>query len=124
HTLYIDGKRRLRAGAIRHAYVIRDGDRWSVEIERLFGALRLLTDDQEAAERLAGRLRGVDRASTAVYRLRKKAHYLLFTSTIFAWSAVFAGVFAMAVNWMLGLILVAFTLPVALWVTLRTVPVV
>ena len=120
--LVLDGKRRVRSSAIRHAYVMRDGARWSVEIERLFGSLRLVTGDQEAAERLAGRLRGVERVPPALHRLRKKAHYLLFSTTIFAWSFVFAAVITFAFNAIAGLILIAATLPVALWVTLRTVP--
>jgi hypothetical protein len=121
-AIVIGGSRRIDRSSIRHAYVIRDGERWSVELERLFDVVRLLTPDRAAAERLVGELRGTERAPAAVHRLKKKAHYLLFSSTCVAWTCVFASVVAFAFVPVAGALLMLATLPVAVWVTLKAVP--
>lgn len=117
-----DGKSRRIDPRARLIYVIRDGDRWSVEIERFTGVLRLITADRDEAERLAGALVGEERLPAATYRLRRKAHYLNFVATISIWVFVYAGLVALPVAPIFGVLMVLALLPPAIWVALKAVP--
>lgn len=122
-TLTAGGKRkRIPAGKMRLVYVVRDGDRWSVEIERHTRVTRLLLSDRDEAERLAGALVGAERIPTALHRLRKKADYYLFVTTISLWVLVYAGLVALAFFPLFGAIVTAILLLPAVWVGLKAVP--
>lgn len=116
------GRRRRIAPRARLVYAIRDGDRWSVEIERYTGVLRLITPNRDEAERLAGALVGQERLEAATFRVRRKAHYFNFVGTISIWVFVYAGLVALPAAPIFGAIMVAGLLPPAIWVALRAVP--
>lgn len=114
---------RVKAKA-RYLYVLRDGDRWGIEIERYTGALRLLLADRDQAERLAGALVGEERREAAAYRLRKKADYYRFVLNIFCWMFLFSGLVFLPYVPVVGTFFVLAFLPMAVWTTLHAVPMV
>ncbi|WP_373047807.1 hypothetical protein [Vulgatibacter sp.] len=116
------GKRRAIPPGFRTVYVIRDGDRWSVEIERRASVLRLLAESREEAEAIAGALAGTERIPAALYRLRKKAEYALFVSTCTLWVFVYAGLVALPEAPIFGVLFTLALLPPTIWVTLKAVP--
>jgi hypothetical protein len=116
------GRRKVLGHGARFVYVIRDGDRWSVELEERTGVTRLLTSSREEAERLAGAFAGREHVPATLYRLRKKADYYLFVTTILLWILVYAGLVALAFAPVFGAIIVLALLPPTAWVTLRAVP--
>jgi len=116
------GGSRQAARRRRLVYVLRDGDRWAVEIEQATGALRLLAADRDQAERLAGALEGVDRLPAAAYRLRRKADYYRFVTVVCVWTLVFAGLVVLPHAPVFGAIFLAIALPPGIWVALRAVP--
>ncbi len=121
-TLEHGGKRKVVGRNARLVYVIRDRERWSVELEERAGVTRLLVADRDEAERLAGVYAGRERVPTALYRLRKKADYYLFVTTCSLWVLAYAGLVVLPVVPVVGVLLVLATLPPAVWVTLRAVP--
>jgi len=116
------GKRKVVGRGARFVYVIRDGDRWSVELEERTGVTRLLAESRDEAERLAGAFAGRDRVPATIYRLRKKADYYLFVTTVTLWVLVFAGLVALPPAPVFGVVLLVLLLPPTAWVTLRAVP--
>lgn len=116
------GRRSTVGRGARFAYVIRDGAQWSVELEERTGVTRLLVADRDVAERLAGAYAGRERVPAAIYRLRKKADYSLFVTTVTLWVLVYAGLVALPPAPVFGVILVLALLPPTVWVTLRAVP--
>lgn len=116
------GSRRIPAGKIRLAYVVRDRDRWSVELERPLGATRILLDDRDQAERLAGAILGREREPAALVRLRRKAHYYLFVGVCTLWVMVYAGLVVVPFVPVAGILMVLAILPFAVWAALAAVP--
>ena len=119
-TVRLGDHERVKPG--RAIFVLRDGDRYSVEVEYLASTLRLLCDDRDAAERLAGALAGKERVPTALYRLRKKADYYLFATTCCIWVLGFVGLVALPFVPVAGVVLLVISVPPAVYVTLKAVP--
>lgn len=120
--LLIDGKLSVPRKRMRYVYVIEDEGRFSVEIERGSGVTRLLTPNRDEAEKLGGALTGRDRLPTALFRLRKKADYYLFSTTCLVWIAAGSALVAFTFAPLIGAILTLCTLPPAAWITLKAVP--
>lgn len=120
--LVIGGALRIPRKRMRYVYVIEDEGRWSVEIEKGAGVVRLILADRDEAERLAGALVGRDHLPAALFRLRKKPHYYLFSTTCLVWIAAGSALVAFTFAPLMGAILIGCTLPPAVWITMKAVP--
>lgn len=114
--------RRLPIRRIRGLRVIIDGGEACVEFEKGTGSVRLFPSNQEEAEELAGALLGRERLPAAIVRIRRRSSYPLFITTISSWVLVYTSLCALPPAPLLGAILVAISLPVAVWITLRAIP--
>lgn len=120
--LAIGGKLAISRKKMRYVYVIEDEGRYAVEIEGKTGVTRLISSDRDVAERLGGALTGKERLPTALFRLRKKAHYYLFSTTCLAWIAAGSALVAFTFAPVIGAVLILCTLPPTAWITLKAVP--
>ncbi len=117
-----NSRRRLSLRSLRHVYPVLDGEQYAVEFERWGGSVRLLASDRVGAEELAAAILGIERAPAAMARVRSRADYYHFVTTIMIWLLVYTSLCALPPAPLLGGLLLAVSLPLAVWVTLRAVP--
>lgn len=119
-----DGKRsqEFPSASIRHVLVLEEAGGWVVEVERRHTLTRLHLQDGALARRLGGALLGKEELLPVASRVRRRASYYLFVGACSLWILVYAALCVLPVAPILGLLLTAATLPIAVWVTLRAVP--
>lgn len=117
------GKRRkIAARSLRSVRAILDGDHAYVELERRLSVVRLRPAGIEEAERLAGVLVGREELPVATVRVRRRASYPLFISTVSSWVMVYTSLCALPLLLWLGAILTIITTGIAGWITARAFP--